>query len=336
MTIETFGQTADGADVHRVTIRGGGLTARLMDWGAAVQDLRLEGHAPPLVLGFDRFEDYPAHSPYFGATAGRYANRIAEGRFQLDGAYYQLDLNEKGRTHLHGGSQGIGKRIWDIAESGADFVRFELVDADGHMGYPGNCRMACTYQVKTGGVLSVVLEAQTDRSTICNLTHHSYFNLDGNASIDAHELMIAADHYLPVDGDLIPTGEITPVAGTAFDFTEMRPTMSDEYGQAGGYDHNFCLSGGRENKRAVALARSLNSGVGMEVWTSEPGLQFYTGAKIDIPVDGLDGRKYGAFAGFCLEAQLWPDSPNHSDFPDAILRPGGLLRQETDYIFSLS
>lgn len=334
MTIEIFGRTQDGRDVNRITIRGGGLTARLMDWGASVQDLRLEGHAPPLVLGFERFEDYPAHSPYFGATAGRYANRIAQGRFRLDGTDHALERNEKGRTHLHGGSEGIGKRIWDIAASGEDFVRFEIIDADGHMGYPGNCRIACTYGLKAGGVLSVVLEAQTDRSTLCNLAHHSYFNLDGSDSIENHELMIAADRYLPVDADLIPTGETAPVAGTAFDFTEMRSVLSEKTGRPGDYDHNFCLSDMREKKRAVALARSLNSGVVLEVWTGEPGLQFYTGAKINIPVDGLEGRRYGAHAGFCLEAQIWPDSPNHADFPQATLRPGELLKQETDYIFS--
>lgn len=176
---EVFGTAATGEDVHRVEISGGGLTARLMTWGASLLDLRLAGHAPPLVLGFAEFEHYPAHSPYFGATPGRYANRIAHGRFQLDGTEYQLDRNQQGKHHLHGGAEGIGKRVWSIADRGDDFVRFEINERDGHMGYPGNCRMACTYRLKTGGVLSIVHEAESDQPTLCNMAHHSYFNLDG-------------------------------------------------------------------------------------------------------------------------------------------------------------
>lgn len=329
-----FGTTDDGEAVHCLTISGGGLTADLMSWSAGIRDLRLEGHDAPLVLGFEDFAHYPVHSPYFGATAGRYANRIAQGRFRLDDADYQLDRNEKGVNHLHGGSRGIGKRVWSIAEYGADYCRFEISDPDGHMGYPGTCSIVCTYRLKPGGVLSVVLEAQTDRATLCNLAHHSYFNLDGSADILDHEAMIAADHYLPVDDGMIPTGEVRPVAGTAFDFTEMRPMRPAGREAPFGYDHNFCLSDMRGPKRAVALVRSLSSGVAMEVWTGEPGLQFYTGFKLDVPVAGLDGRRYGSSSGFCMESQVWPDSPNHPHFPGAVLRPGERLRQETDYIFS--
>ncbi|WP_419906794.1 aldose epimerase family protein [Hoeflea sp.] len=333
---ELFGTTDNGAAVHRLTISGGGLTARLMSWGAGIQDLRLEGHAAPLVLGFEDFAHYPVHSPYFGVTAGRYANRIAQGRFEIDGTQYQLDRNQNGAHHLHGGSRGIGRRVWSIVEHGTDFCRFEIQDPDGHMGYPGTCTAACTYRLKPGGVLSVTLEAESDRATLCNLAHHSYFNLDGGDDILDHEAMIAADRYLPVDAAMIPTGEVRPVAGTEFDFMEMRPIRLAGHQTPFAYDHNFCLSDKRGPKRAVALVRSLTSGVAMEVWTGEPGLQFYTGRKLDVPVAGLDGRRYGTCAGFCMESQIWPDSPNHAHFPSAILRPGDRLRQETDYIFSRS
>ena len=331
---ELFGKAADGADVERVTISGGGLTAKIMSWGATLQDLRLEGHLPSLVLGFPDFDSYPAHSPYFGATPGRYANRIAQGRFRLDGSDYQLDRNQNGVHHLHGGSQGIGKRVWRIADLQENSVRFEITDQDGHMGYPGTCEIACTYRLEEGGVLSVVHEAETDRPTLCNMAHHSYFNLDGDGSILDHQLMIAADHYLPVDADQIPTGEIAPVSGTPFDFRKARPIRSADGGNQIAYDHNYCLSDARVSKRNVAKLMSFASGLVMDVKTTEPGLQFYGGFKIDLPVNGLDGQNYGAYAGLCLESQIWPDSPNQDEFPSAVLRPGEHLLQATDYIFS--
>ena len=331
VTKELFGRTSQGTDVHRVKLTGGGLTAHVMSWGAALQDLRMDGFQAPLVLGSAEFDPYLAHSPYFGATPGRYANRIAGGRFELDGATYQLDRNEKGKHHLHGGSDGFASQVWQIADLGTDFVRFELDDPDGHMGYPGRCRAACTYRLKPDGVLSLVHEAETDKPTLCNMAHHSYFNLDGDEDILYHDIFVAADHYLPVDAELIPTGEVRPVRGTDFEFSEMRPMVAQS---PMGYDHNFCLSDRRVEKRPVALVRSPRSGVTMDVWTGEPGLQFYTGGSIAVPVPGLMGQPYGAHAGFCLESQVWPDSPNHSHFPSAVLRPGETLVQETDYVFS--
>jgi aldose 1-epimerase len=331
---EVFGHTSEGETVHRVELRGGGLTASIMTWGAALQDLRLDGHPHPLVLGFPRFEDYPTHSPYFGATAGRYANRIAEGRFRLDGIGYQLDCNQAGRHHLHGGSEGIGTRIWRIANRGDDFIRLEIEDPDGHMGYPGDCRIACTYRLHEEGTFAVRLEAETDRPTICNLAHHSYFNLDGSQDVLDHEIRILADHYIPVDDDQIPVGDILGVTGTPFDLRESRAIRSPEETGQLLYDHNFCLSDTRTGKRAVAWVRSPNSGISLEVQTGEPGLQFYCGFKVNTPVPGLTGKPYGAFSGLCLESQVWPDSPNHDQFTDAVLRPGTTLVQETDYIFS--
>lgn len=333
---EVFGQTQSGETVYRVEIKGGGLTAKIISWGAVIQDLRLEGHDAPLTLGFDDFDSYLAHSSYFGATPGRCANRIGGGKFTLDGHAYQLDLNENGVTHLHGGNDNIAKRNWTIVEHDVDRVILKIVDPDGRGGYPGNCTIQATYWVHGDGELSVTYESTSDQPTIANVCQHAYFNLDGRDDALGHDIMIAADSYLVTDERQIPTGEARPVAGTAFDFRQMSPMKRFDGGEQALYDHNFCLSNERTAKRSVVLARSLNSGVSLEVRTTEPGMQFYAGFKLDTPVPGLDGRKYGPFAGFCLETQIWPDAINHEGFPDAVLRPGEVLRQETDYIFSKS
>ena len=331
---ELFGRTEAGDEVYRATISGGGLTARIMTWGAALQDLRLEGHDAPLTLGFPDFASYPRYSPYFGQTPGRFANRIDKGRFTLDGNSYQLEQNE-GENHLHGGHIGTGKSLWKIEDLAADSVRLGLVDPDGTAGYPGTCRLNCTYRLSGEGVLSIDYEAETDKPTICNLAHHSYFNLDGSETILDHELMIAADDYLPTRPDQIPTGEIAPVEGTPFDFREMRPVRREEDGEQVLYDHNFCFCVSRERtaKRSVAMLRSVDSGIGMEVRTTEAGVQFYCGYKLKPTVPGLAGKTYGPFAGLCLETQTWPDAPNHPYFPSAVLRPGERLVQQTDYVF---
>ncbi|HBF32432.1 aldose epimerase family protein [Rhizobium sp.] len=329
-----FGITAKGETVELVTIQGGGLTANILTWGAVIQDLRLEGHAAPLVLGFEQFDDYPLRSPYFGAVPGRYANRIANGRFALDGETYQLECNERGLTHLHGGSDGMGKSNWSIVELERDRVVLDICDPAGRAGYPGNVTTRATYHLAEGGTLSVIFESTTDARTLVNVCQHSYFNLDGGPDILDHELMIAADHYLPVDDKLIPTGEQRPVAGTPFDFRKMSSIRRQDNGAQVPFDHNFCLSQTRGVKRSVALARGVKSGVTMEARTTEPGVQFYAGVYLDIPVAGLEGRNYGPFAGFCLETQVWPDAINQSGFPNAVLRPGDVLRQETDYVFS--
>lgn len=332
MAVEDFGLTADGGTVHRVTLQGGGLTAKIMTWGATLQDLRLDGHAPPLTLGFADFASYPA-SPYFGQTAGRHANRIADGRFTLDNAAYQLECNEGGITHLHGGSAGIAKRIWTLDSHGGDHAVFSLVDPDGQSGYPGTMKIEARYELRPGGCMAITYTSVTDRPTLANIAHHSYFNLDGSDSILDHELMIAADHYLPVDDRLIPTGEIRPVEGTDFDFRDMRPIRREGPDGQVLYDHNFCISSEREPVRTIALARSDQSGVAMELRSTEPGLQFYAGSKIEPSVPGLTGKPYSAYAGFCLETQSWPDSPNHPGFAGAVLRPGETLVQHTEHVF---
>ena len=329
MNTEIFGTTADGQSVERAVLQAGGLTAKIMSFGAVLQDLRLEGHSSPLVLGFDRFEDYPRHSRYFGATAGRCANRIAGASFTLDGAEYRLDPNFLGKHHLHGGSQSIGKRLWTFSAVERDSATLTLDLADGEMGYPGAMSATVRFALLPEGVLDIRMRATTARPTLCNLAHHSYFNLSGEATILNHRLQIAAEHYLPVDEELIPTGSQEPVAGTALDFGSA--TRLGAVCAATRLDHNFCLSNARSALRDVA---ALTGGkVTMRIRTTEPGLQVYDGAPLDLPVPGLDGRPIGAYAGIALEPQVWPDAIHHPDWPQAILRPGETYDQHTQFVF---
>lgn len=335
---EIFGKTADGVTVHRFRISGGGLTASIINWGAVVQDLRLAGHEAPLVLGFDRFEDYPAHSPYMGAIAGRYANRIADGHFKIGGKTYQADKNFLGKHTLHGGSKSFGKQVWEVLLHGDDFVTLALHDPDGAMGFPGTLSVTCTYRMKIPGTLSVELSATTDEPTLCNLAHHSYFNLDdgGSGDILDHRIVLPAMAYLPVDEELIPTGLVQPVEGTAFDFRRPRTIGLEQEGEQVLYDHNFCIAAARGPLRQAAWVQGATSGVEMEVWSTEPGVQFYGGKGVNPPVPGHDGRTYRPYAGFALEPQTWPDSPNRPYFPQAVLWPGEVYRQVTEYRFSIA
>lgn len=332
-----FGRLPDGREVHRHRISGGGLTAHVLDWGAVVQDLRLEGHAAPLVLGFEDFAFYPAHSPYFGAVVGRYANRIAHGRFSIGGNDYQADRNFLGAHTLHGGSDGFGRKLWTIREAGEDFVTLGLRSVDGEMGFPGNLDIFCTYSVRPEGRLVIELLAETDAPTLCNLAHHSYFNLDDGGRSDAlqHRIEIDAGAYLPVDAELIPTGDVFRVAGTPFDLRDPQVIRNGQGAGHSPYDHNFCLASARGALRHAARLQAASSGVEMEVWTTEPGVQFYDGAGISCPVPGLDGILYGRHAGICLEPQVWPDAPNRAYFPQALLMPGESYSQTTEYRFRL-
>ncbi|WP_377293579.1 aldose epimerase family protein [Rhizobium sp. SG2393] len=335
MVREHFGVLPTGEVVERVTLSGGGLTAKVLTYGAVIQDLRLEGHQPALVLGFETLQPYLDHSPYFGATPGRCSNRIGDGRFTIDGVPHQLERNERGVTHLHGGSDGLAVRNWEIVDLGADFVVLRITDPAGRAGYPGTCRVTVRYSLSHSGRLNVIYESTTDAATLCNICQHSYFNLDGRDDALDHVISIAADHYLPVDSRLIPTGEIRPVDGTVFDLRQPTPMHVQKSGEKIAYDHNFCLSSERTGLRSVARVASAHSGISLEVRTTEPGVQFYSGVMIaPMPVAGLDGRIYGPFSGFCLETQVWPDAINHAGFPNAVLRPGEVLRQETDYVFS--
>ncbi len=329
MRVEVFGALPGGEPVHRLKLKGGGLTAHLLTWGAVLQDLRLAGHTAPLVLGFAEFAPYLTHSPFFGATAGRCANRISGGELTLDGTQHQLDRNFIGKHMLHGGADSMGKRLWQVAEHADNRAVLTIALPDGHMGFPGTLKAQVAFALLEGGVLDIRMTATTDKATLCNLAHHSYFNLDGADSVADHLLRIDAARYLPVDDELIPTGETRDVAGTGFDYRTAAPVA-----QCFPVDHNFCLSDQRAALRPVAWLSSPGSGVSMECRTTEPGLQVYDGAKIDIPLPGLGGTPMGASAGLAIEPQIWPDANHHTRFPQAVLQPGETYDQHTQFVFS--
>ena len=334
MEIETFATLPGGEAVSRVRLSGGGLHASILSWGATVQDLRLDGHAPPLVLGFPDFDPYPQHGMFFGAIAGRYANRIANGRFAISDESYQLDRNFLCKHMLHGGSYGTFCRNWTIAEVGPGHATLTLDDRDGEMGFPGNCRLSVTISLPGDGVLAFSMRATTDKATIVNLAHHGYFNLDGSDTVLDHEVRIDAGHFLPVDEEFIPTGEPASLDGSDLDFRQARTLRREVDGRQVLYDHNYCLSGVRTGLREVAKVASVKSGLTMTLSTTEPGLQYYAGEHLGETAPGLGGKPYGQYAGLCLEPQVWPDAPNRPDFPGALLRPGETYRQETQYRFS--
>lgn len=332
MQREVFGKLETGEPVERVRIEGGGLTAQVISWGAVLQDLRIEGHGPPLVLGLNRLEDYVAHSPYFGATAGRVANRIGQGRFTLDGREYQLTLGPGQKHQLHGGPDGLGTRNWTITEVAADRVELAATLPDGHMGYPGELKVGLTVGLPGSGALDLRYRAESDAPTLCNLAHHSYFNLTGGPDLAGHRLSLSAEALTEVDGELIPTGRILPVEGTDHDFR--RGVDLGAWPEGRLLDHNFCLAGGRQPLRTVGRLES--AAVAMDIQTTEPGLQIYDGAKLDVPVPGLDGARYGPRAGMAIEPQIWPDAINHPGFPSPVLRPGEVYEQHSRFVFSLT
>ncbi len=337
MSVVPFGTLRDGRVVHDVQLGSGGpLSVSILDYGAALRDIRLAtAHGPqPMILGFDRLEHYVAHSPYFGAVCGRCANRIGGASFELDGVRHVLAANE-GPNQLHGGPNGFDKRVWHIASATADRATFDLVDPDGEQGYPGLVRVSATYTV-SGTTLVLEVEATTDRPTLVNIAGHAYFDLDGTGSILDHEATVFADRYTPAGADLITTGEVLPVEGTAFDFRAPRPIGREVAGERMIYDVNYALGAAPVARpKLAARVRGPKRGVTLEVWTTEPGIQLYDGSWLDVPVPGLDERRYGKNAGFCLEPQRWPDAANKPHFPSAVLRPGELYRQRTEYRFTV-
>jgi len=331
--IKEFGALPGGESVQEITLKKGGLEASILTLGAIIRDLEVDGQS--VVLGFDNLQSYLDHSPYFGAVPGRCANRIAGARMSIDGEEHKLDLNERGRHHLHGGSRGFAWRNWTLEQSDKASVLLKLVSEDGDMGYPGRVEVLLRYTLTGSGALRMKVSATTDRTTPVNLTQHSYFNLDGSATILDHTLEIAADRYLPVDDDLIPTGEIRKVAWTPYDFQDGRKLRRRPGEEAVVYDHNFCL--GEAARDTVAFAAALEDAAGerrMEVWTTEPGLQLFDAPQLNCPVPGLDGRRYGPHAGLCLEAQRWPDGVNQKGFPEVLLRPSETYSHVTEFRFS--
>lgn len=353
ITRAAFGTTADGKPVELFTITNAhGVEVRAMTYGATIVSLRTPdrgGQLGDIVLGYPTLAGYLAQSPYFGAIVGRYGNRIAKGRFSLDGKAYQLATNN-GPNHLHGGVKGFDKVVWSTAPAETDSsaaVAFSYVSPAGEEGYPGTLRARVTYTLTDRDELRVDYFATTDQATPVNLTQHSYFNLAGAGTRDilGHELMIAADRYTPVDATLIPTGELAPVAGTPFDFRTptgigARIDQRDVQLQNGkGYDHNWVLNRAGAAEGALVLAARVTeptTGRTLDVFTTEPGIQFYSGNFLDGTITGKDGLVYQHRYGFCLETQHYPDSPNHPNFPSTILRPGREYRSTTVFRFGVS
>ncbi len=318
-----------GEEVFRFTLERGGLVAEIIGWGATLRSLRVAGTDVDLVLGLERFEEYPAREAYLGATVGRFANRIAGGRFTLDGRTYTLPRNEKGRHTLHGGPDNLARRVWR-AESDPEgcAVRLSIFSPDGDQGFPGDLHARCTYRLTEGRVLRIEMEARTDAPTPVNFAHHSYWNLAGSGTIDGHLLSLDADRYLEAGADTIPTGRIAEVAGTRYDFR--RPRRLDAAGDAD-YDNCFVVRG--EGFRRVARLEDPSSGRSMELWADQPGVQLYTGFKLDIATSA--GRRLGPRAGLCLETENFPNAPNIPHFPNCILRPGETYRHVMEHRFTL-
>ncbi|MDT0443758.1 aldose epimerase family protein [Streptomyces johnsoniae] len=343
---EPFGRLADGTEVHRWTLSRGGTRLRVLSYGGIVQSLEVpdrDGRAANVSLGFDRLDPYVADSPYFGALIGRYGNRIAEGRFTLDGAEYRLPVND-GPNSLHGGDIGFDKRVWDVTPSAPATLTLRYISPDGEMGYPGTLDVEVEYALGERGDFRIDYRATTDAPTVVNLTSHVYFNLagEGSGGIHDHRLSLPASRYTPVGETLIPTGEPATVEGTPFDFRRAK-TIGDDLRaghrqllHAQGYDHNLVLDKGStpEPERAATLYDP-SSGRLMTVSTTEPGVQFYSGNFLDGTLVGTSGRTYRQGDGLCLETQHFPDSPNRPDFPSTVLRPGDTYRSTTVHSFTV-
>jgi aldose 1-epimerase len=344
MTIARIG-TIGGREIEEVTLRSGaGAEAKVITFGAIVRDLTVPTLRGPqrVVLGLDDIEGYASVARHMGAIVGRYGNRIGHGRFAFDGETFQLDLNENrldpagpGRQHLHGGAKGFSQRVWTIVDVTPASVTLALVSEDGDMGYPGRLVATCAYTLAEPATLRLVLEATCDRATPVNLTTHLYYNLDGSPDILDHALTIAAGHITPTDEELIPTGEVRSVAGTSYDFRSARPIREGMRGDEVDYDINYVLSGPRGALNHAATLASAKSGVAMELWTTEPGVQFYGGHKLAVPSGALGGASYGRHGGLCLEPQRFPDGPNKPHFPPCILRPAEVSRQVSELRFSV-
>jgi aldose 1-epimerase len=345
---EPFGKMPDGKPVEIFTLRNAGRTEiRAITYGGIITSLRVpdrNGHVDDVVLGFDRLDGYLEDHPFFGAIIGRYGNRIAKGQFSLNGQTYRLATNN-GPNHLHGGTKGFDKVLWNakpVAEKNA--ITFSRTSPDGEEGYPGNLRVQVTYTLTDKNELIVEYRATTDKPTVVNLTQHSYFNLAGQASGDilGQQLMLNADRYTPVDETLIPTGELAPVDGTPFDFRKpvaIGARINQPHAQLKnglGYDHNWVLNRTGSGLQLAARATDPKSGRTLEIRTTEPGIQFYSGNFLDGKLTGKQGVQYKHRTGFCLETQHFPDSPNQPKFPATTLRPGAEYRSTTVYTFGIT
>ncbi len=342
-----FGEL-DGREISLYTLtNAGGLVARITDFGGILTQMHIpdaSGVSADVVLGFDTLQPYLEKHPFFGALVGRYGNRIAGARFELDGIEYQLAANQGPAfvNHLHGGAVGFDKKVWDAetreTADGPELI-LRYVSPDMEEGYPGALTVKAVYRLTNDNVLDLEFSATTDKPTIINLVNHSYWNLAGAGAGDilGHTLRLDADTYTPTDEADIPTGEIAPVAGTAYDFRAAKTITRDAANLpagVGGYDMNFVVNGKPGEMRTAAAAHDPSSGRTMEVSTNVPAVQFYSAFKLDGSITGKGGVKYGSSAGFCLETQHYPDSPHNPQFPSVVLRPGETYSHRTLYEFS--
>ena len=343
-----FGKTPDGGSADLYVLKNqGGVEVSITNFGGIVVAIKApdrQGKPGDVVLGYDSLDGYANRSGYFGAVIGRYGNRIAHAKFSLDGVTYTLAQNN-GENSLHGGTQGFNKVLWearDISTKDEPALELKYTSKDGEEGYPGNLSVTVTYTLTNHNELKIDYTATTDKKTVVNLTNHSYFNLAGpGGDILKHVLMLNADEFTPVDAGLIPTGELREVQGTPFDFRQptaigARIAQDDEQLKLGkGYDHNFVLRS-RKPGSLVLAARVVEptTGRALEVWTTEPGVQFYSGNFLDGTIRGKGGQVYQRRSGFCLETQHFPDSPNHANFPTTVLKPGKRYHTTTIYKFS--
>jgi aldose 1-epimerase len=343
ITQAPFGQLPDGRPASLFTLtNANGMVVKITDFGGIITQIHApdrDGALADVVLGFDTLDPYRTDSPYFGALIGRYGNRIAKGRFVLDGQAIQLTTND-GQNHLHGGAPGFDKVLWQASVDGRDLT-LKYHSPDGEQGYPGNLDATVVYTLTDDNEIVVRFHAVTDRATPVNLTQHSYFNLAGDGDILAHELTIDADAFVPIDAESIPTGQLAPVTGTPFDFRTPRaigeridfPDKQLRHGL--GYDHCFALNKPAQKQMTrAAHVREPKSGRVLELFTQEPGVQFYSGNFLDGSLAGK-GHTWIYRSGFCLEPQHFPDSPNQPSFPNTILRPGEVYETESRFRFSV-
>ncbi|MGP4102472.1 aldose epimerase family protein [Nonomuraea sp. KM90] len=348
VTKKRFGILPNGKKIDIYTLRNsGGMRVKILTYGGILQSIEvpdIRDRFANVTLGFDNLSDYVKKSPYFGCITGRYANRVAKGRFTLDGRTYRLATND-GPNHLHGGTKGFDKRVWKadpFKRRGSVGLTLTHTSPNGEEGYPGTLRTKVVYTLTDDNQIRMDYSATTSRPTIVNLTNHAYFNLrgEGNGRILGHELQINASRYTPVDKTLIPTGKIARLGGTPLDFRE--PTAigdridskNQQIVRGGGYDHNYVLDSRGRGLAPAARVVEPESGRVLEVITDQPGLQFYSGNFLDGTLRGTSGRLYPKRSGFALESQHFPDSPNHENFPSTVLRPGDVYRTTTIYAFS--
>lgn len=347
VTKRSFGKTSAGENIDLYLLRNAnGVETTITNYGGIVVSLKVPDRAKKfddVVLGFSDLEPYTKQGPYFGALIGRYGNRIARGRFKLNGVEYKLAVNN-GENHLHGGIKGFDKVVWtgrEMNTKAGPAVVLTYLSKDGEEGYPGNLRVRVVYTLTNKDELKIDYSATTDKDTVINLTHHSYFNLrgEGNGDILEHLVKINADRFVPIDAGSIPLGELSKVAGTPFDFlksTAIGARINDDNEQlknGSGYDHTFVINGRPGTLRMAATAYEPSTGRTMEVWTTEPGMQFYTGNFLD-GLTGKSGKPYPRRSGFCFETQHYPDSPNQPSFPTTTLRRGRTYRSTTIYRFN--